>query len=116
MLHIESDLQINCVRYFRYQYPQFAMLCFAVPNGGARSRRTGAILKAEGVVAGVADLLILIPSGKYHGICIEFKTAKGRQSPAQKEWQKAVEKQGYIYAVVRTIDEFVEIIKQYLTL
>ena len=32
---------------------------FAVPNGGLRSKRTGAQLKKQGVKAGVPDLLII---------------------------------------------------------
>lgn len=112
--HVESDLQIRCVKWFAYQYQHLRPLLFAVPNGGRRDARTGAILKAEGVHAGVSDLLLLYPSRKYHGLCIEMKKKDGYQRPSQKEWQEAVEEQGYKYIVCRTIDDFIEEVNEYM--
>lgn len=114
MRNIESQLQKNCVMWFRLQYPKLRSLLFAVPNGGARSAVTGAILKAEGVVRGVADLLLLIPTRQYHGLAIEMKAPKGRQSAEQREWQRAVTLQGYKYIVCRSFADFVEQINGYL--
>lgn len=110
----ESRIQQACVKWFRYQFPHFARLLFAVPNGGARNAVTAAILKGEGVVAGVADLLLLVPNRHYHGLCIEMKTRTGRQSDNQKEWQKEVESQGYKYIVCRNVDSFIEDVTGYL--
>ena len=112
--HIESQLQKSCVKWFRMQFPRLRPLLFAVPNGGARSAITGAILKSEGVLAGVADLLLLVPNEKYHGLCIEMKTAKGRQSTTQKQWERAVTLQGYKYIVCRSFTDFVKEINNYL--
>ncbi len=114
MRHEESRLQQACVKWFRLQYPQHARLLFAVPNGGARSHLTGAVLKAEGVVAGVADLILFAPRGGFHALCIEMKTETGRQSAVQREWQRAVEAQGYKYALCRSFDEFYELIENYI--
>lgn len=110
----ESRIQQACVRWFRYQYPQYARLLFAVPNGGARSATTAAILKGEGVVSGVADLLLLVPNSEYHGLCIEMKTRTGRQSDSQKEWEKAVTAQGYKYILCRNVDAFIEDVRGFL--
>ena len=82
MQDAEHRLQCACVRWFRYQYPHHVSLLFAVPNGGRRDAVTGARLKAEGVVAGVADLLLFVPTKQHHALCIEMKTATGRQSTA----------------------------------
>lgn len=71
-------------------------------------------MKAEGVTAGVADLILLYPCNGFHGLCIEMKTAKGRQQPTQKKWQEAVEAVGYKYAVCHSYDEFVNEINAYL--
>lgn len=114
MRHNESNIQIACVRWFRMQHPKLARLLFAVPNGGARNAVTGAILKAEGVVPGVADLLLLVPSGPYHGLCIEMKTKEGRQSDSQKEWEQAVTSQGYRYVVCHSFDDFRNAVDEYL--
>lgn len=114
MQDAEHRLQCACVRWFRYQYPHHASLLFAVPNGGRRDAVTGARLKAEGVVAGVADLLLFVPAKQHHALCIEMKTPKGRQSPSQKEWQRLVEQLGYQYAVIRDFPAFEQLIKDYL--
>lgn len=110
----EHDLQAACVRWFRLAHPALARCLIAVPNGGRRDAVTGARLKAEGVVAGVADLLLLVPRGNYHGLCIEMKTAAGRQSEAQRRWQREVERQGYRYAIVRSAHEFIAEVGSYL--
>lgn len=120
----EHQIQSACVRWFAYQHPELKGLLFAVPNGGARNKATAGKLKAEGVVAGVSDLILLVPQwfttwrGQqgclYAGLCIEMKTAKGRQSPDQKEWQSKVESYGYKYAVCHSLDEFINEIENYL--
>ena len=73
MRHAESDLQQACVSWFRWQYPRYAKLLFAVPNGGQRSAVEAKIMSGEGVMPGVADVLLLLPSNGYHGLCMEFK-------------------------------------------
>lgn len=110
----EHRIQCTCVRWFRYQYPQYAPLLFAVPNGGQRNAITAAKLKAEGVVPGVADLLLLIPNHQFHALCIEIKTRKGRQSDKQKAWQAIIQKTGYQYQVTRNFEEFKQLIEEYL--
>lgn len=114
MQHEESRLQQSCVKWFRYQFPRLALVLFAVPNGGSRRRVEGAIMKAEGVQAGVSDLLLLCPNQEYHGLCIEMKTPKGRQSPSQRTWQQAIESLGYKYTVCRSFNDFRNEVRTYL--
>ena len=110
----EHRIQCACVKWFNLQYPEYRGLLFAVPNGGARSKATAGKLKAEGVVAGVADLILLVPSGAFHGLCIEMKTPKGRQSDVQVEWMHLVWEMGYDYALCRSLEEFIEDVRTYL--
>ena len=125
---LEHDLQCDCVKYFRAQYPKLEPLLFAVPNGGFRNKATAGKMKAEGVRAGVSDLLLLVPNKIFHGLCLEtkilrefydgngkFQRKKSYQEPEQKEWQAAVEQQGYMYVVYRTLDEFMHIVDNYLS-
>lgn len=116
--HQESRIQQSCVRWFRLQYPKLALNLFAVGNGGARGKTEAAIMKGEGVTAGVADLLLLAPSasGEFHGLCIEMKTTQkgSRQSDSQKVWQAAVEAEGYKYVVCRSIEEFMAAVTGYI--
>lgn len=46
-------------------HPELAML-YAVPNGGRRDKAEAAHLKMQGVKAGVPDLCLAVPKGKYH--------------------------------------------------
>ena len=120
MKHLESKLQSECVKWFRLQYPKLSMNLFAIPNGGARDVITGAILKREGVTAGVADLFLAVPRYKIGGeefcggLFIEMKFGAGTQTKEQKAFQQAVEREEYRYAVCRTVDEFITTIKDYL--
>lgn len=114
MRHNESEMQRACVRWFRYQYPQHASMLIGIPNGVATTERQGAILKAEGMLAGVADLLLLLPAQGYTLLAIEMKTDKGRQSPRQQAWQQEAERHGIRYEVVRSFDEFNYLIEPYM--
>ena len=114
MTHTESHIQQICIKWFRYQYPNDRLLLFAVPNGAKVSLTHARILKAEGLTAGVSDTILLKANSRYHGLCIEFKTQTGRQSPEQKEFQASVEAAGYQYAIVRSFDDFDKLIKQYI--
>ena len=112
----EHRIQCACVNWFRLQYPTHASALFAVPNGGRRDRVSGANLKAEGVLPGVSDLILLVARGGCHALLIEMKTSKGKQSPAQKVWQREMESRGYRYVVCHSFDEFREVIDDYLLL
>ena len=113
MKHLESGLQKACVFWFRMQYPKLDRLLFSVPNGGWKSPIEAAIMKGEGVVPGVADLILLVANGNHHALCIEMKSPKGRQSENQKIWQQAAERYGNAYVIVRSFEEFKQVIWEY---
>lgn len=116
--HQESELQRECVKWFRAMYPEDALMLFAVPNGGGRSRIEAGIMKAEGVTAGVADLLLLEARGGYGSLCIEMKTRDkaSKQRPSQKAWQDASERAGNRYVVVRSFEAFRALVSEYMGL
>lgn len=111
---IEHQIQCACVCWFRVVHPELKHLLFAVPNGGRRDKVTGAKLKAEGVLAGVADLILLLSKGKYTSLCIEMKTPEGPQSESQIIWQKEVEAAGSKYVICRSLDDFMSEVNGYL--
>lgn len=120
----ESRIQAEAFTWFCNTYPQYRGLLFAVANQNERSGElskhaqliSGAMRRAIGVTAGVSDMLCLIPRGQYHGLMLEAKTAIGKQSIKQIEWQKKVEEQGYIYRIFRSKEEFKQIVEWYLSL
>lgn len=98
----EFKLQAQCFRYHWNERPHERGRLFTV-NNNSGGKFQGAIMKAMGVVAGVADMMYLSDAGL---IALEFKTPTGRQSPAQKEWQAVIEAAGYRYVIIRTFEEF----------
>lgn len=114
MEHEESNIQKSSVKWFYAQYPKYAPLLWAIPNGGRRDKKTGKWLKLEGVRRGASDMVLYIPSENYHCLHIEFKSAKGRQTPEQKQMQRLLEEKGYKYIICRSFDEFEKEINNYL--
>ena len=110
----EHRIQCACVSWFRLQYPKLHHNLFAVPNGGRRDEVTAAKLKAEGVVAGVADLILLVRNAGFGGLLIEMKTRTGRQRDTQKQWQRQLEAHGYKYVICRSLDDFMREVNAYL--
>lgn len=111
----EHCIQRSCVRWFNLKHQSLKGRLFAVPNGGKRDARTAAKLKEEGVVAGVADLILLTPNRFYGALLIEMKTSSGRQSTSQKEWERIVTDKGeYKYVVCHSLDDFINEVDNYL--
>lgn len=113
----EGRIQAECFAWFWNSYPRFRKCLFHVPNENDRADANaiqGAIRKSLGVVAGVADLILMVKRGRYGALCIEMKDERGTQKPAQKEWQAIVEREGYKYVICRSLEQFKQIILDYL--
>lgn len=78
---IEHEEQKNFVKWFRLQYPK--VLIFAVPNAGARDHNAASWMRAEGLVAGVPDLVC--PEWK---LVIEMKRIKGSTISEEQYWME----------------------------
>ena len=105
----EEKLQAKCYQWAVNNYPCLRFGClFHVPNGGSRVKREAVVFKAIGVVAGVPDL-ILIHQNKTYGI--ELKTKTGKVSDKQIKVHEAWKKQGIDTYIVRSFEEFKELIE-----
>jgi len=98
----EEDLQRYTVQLLKFCGAR-ELVWFHVPNGEARSKVTGARLKALGVRPGVADFAMTLPGGR--SAYLELKTPKGRPSPEQKVFRSDAETAGALYAIARTPEE-----------
>ena len=110
--HHESDLQKECIRWFRATYPQHALRLWAVPNAARRNVVTASILKSEGMLSGVCDILFTVPRGKWAGMMIEMKYDKGVLSENQKAFI-AAHKDDYKCVVCRSLEEFKKEVTEY---
>ena len=103
----------------RFNLPEAVL--FAVPNGGRRDVITAARLKAEGVRAGVPDVMLAVARGGYHGLFLELKrrsnagSAKGRVSTSQKDVHEKLTEQGYRVVVAHGAQEAINAICDYLS-
>lgn len=127
-MYQESYTQQGAVQWFRMQYPLYWRLLIKVPNEAKRDlvlvrKKDGSFryicpaaqrAKAEGMVKGAADMLLLVPRGGYGALAIEFKTKKGRVDDDQKAWLRDFEAAGNKSCICRSVDDFVEIVTLYM--
>ena len=109
MRNLESNLQAECVRWFRYQYPK--CIIFAIPNGGLRNIKTASRLKKEGALAGIPDLCII---GKSISFYVEMKYGKNTLSPAQKDMHQLMGDNNIDVFTINNFDAFMELCKNKL--
>lgn len=67
-------------------------------------------LSVAGVKQGVADVLILAPG---YALMVELKSATGRQSDAQLAMQNAMAFLGHGYAIVRSVEQLVDMLEKH---
>lgn len=79
----ESEIQTAFFEWLAIAYPKVREITFAIPNGEFRHIRTAVKLKKTGVLKGCPDIMCPIPNDSFHGLFIEFKSAKGKLSKEQ---------------------------------
>lgn len=121
--HPEEDLQKACCQWYDLQWGhrringvEIGRLLHHSPNGGKRSKKEAARFKAMGTRAGFPDLWLGIPVNGCPYLCIELKTLnKGSgQSEGQRDYERLVTAMGARYVVVRTLQEFINAVNDYL--
>ncbi len=102
--HVEQAQLVARCRHLRQ-----GLLVFAIPNGGLRDKRTAARLRAEGVLAGVPDLLVAESRMGYHGMFIEMKAENQRRPssvrPIQRRVHEMLRRRGYRVEVCYGVDD-----------
>lgn len=78
-------------------------IIFAVPNGGKRNAAEAANLKVQGALAGVSDLIILLPNART--ILLEMKAGNGRLSQGQIDFEQGVLALKFPYIVAYSAED-----------
>lgn len=104
----EAEIQAAIIQHLRLLAPP-DVIFFAIPNGEHRSKRTGARLKAQGVLPGAPDLMFMLPDGS--AACLEIKTKTGRQSPEQRAFEARCLNIGVPYQVVHSLDAALAVLR-----
>lgn len=108
----EIQIQAKAYQWLWNMHPKTRRCFFAVPNEGNRHAITTLQLKASGLTPGIPDC-VLVWQGKAYGF--EFKTDTGTVSPNQKLVHEAWRGQGVDVWIIRTFDQFKEIIEKIVT-
>lgn len=67
----------------------------AIPNGGYRTKAGAAKLRAEGVKAGVSDLLLPLRRDGFFGLWLEMKAPGEVPTKVQHAWLRRMARAGY---------------------
>lgn len=113
----ESRMQQAVIKWWALKCREFGVpecLLFAIPNGARRDKVVGAILKKEGVRAGVPDLFLAVPRGPRCGLFIEIKTENGIVSDAQFDFIQTLRDQRYAAVVCHSFGSVVVAIESHL--
>ena len=97
----EARQQAAIVEYVRWVAPE--TIVFHVANGGLRSKAEAARFKWLGVLAGVLDLVVLLPAGR--SAFWECKTPKSGLSEEQKAFIQRLTELGHSWGIVRSIED-----------
>lgn len=113
----EDEEQIMVMKWAELQmgrWPDLQWL-FHIPNGGKRRKTEAARFKAMGVKAGVPDLFLPVPIGRYHGLFVEMKRREGgKLSEDQKDWIEGLSENGYCVHRCDGWQEAVRVLEDYL--
>lgn len=118
---LESKLQAALLRWINERADRdggrwlAATMIFSVPNQARRARGLAGRMLAEGMKAGVPDLLLLVPRRGFHGLALELKNdPKAKPTEEQSAWLDWLESHSYFAAVGRTLEEAQNILEGYL--
>lgn len=103
----EAKLQSDCFIWSWNEKPETrGLICYNL--GNSKNRIDGATNKAMGLIAGRSDMTFYWNQTAY---MIEFKLPGEKQSRSQVDWQRLVKSHGFEYHIVRSKEDFVELIK-----
>lgn len=109
----EQEALFRWAEFYKEKYPELELL-HHIPNGGKRDKREAARLKRQGVKAGVPDLCLPVPRGKYHGLYIELKYGGNKPTEKQMQWLYKLQKQGYVALYCYGWEQASKVIVNYL--
>ena len=106
----EEDLQIACVEYLRLLAERLKdgkTRCAAFHPGNERGNLTRYEMVVRwrlGVMAGVADLILMLPGGR--GAALELKAGANQLSQKQRDFKAICAELGWPHRVVRSPEQF----------
>lgn len=126
-LDLEHEMQCEIVVDFRRDFPQYAGLMYAIPNGAKlqyfKDEETGKYtspqriyLTKEGMLKGAVDLCLPVARGGWHGFYMENKILPNQPTDEQRAFMELLTKEGYLCVVCYTREQGREFFHNYLNL
>lgn len=113
----EQQFQGALMTYIDRKYPAVSVSTFHVPlELLRRDDYSAGLFHRLGARAGVADIVMLIPAGAYHGLTLELKVPKRRPTESQLAFLEAARANGYAAAWTDSFDSAVFLIDTYIAL
>jgi hypothetical protein len=109
----EHDLQASVLDYLKLHRAR-GVFAFSIPNAAKRSPWQAARMKREGLLAGVADVCVMMNNGRTGWL--EFKTIKGGQSVAQQVFEARCTHLSHHYALCRNLPDAIEALRNWRAL
>ena len=107
MTHRELPIHVAILDYLRCVLPR--AIVAHIPNGGARDSKSGAMMKRLGALAGMPDLMVLLPQGR--SLWIEVKADRSHPSKSQTEIRSRLFDLGHHYVIVRSVDDARDVLR-----
>lgn len=118
----EREIQIAVMQHYKLRRLP-GVVGWHTPNGGFRTKAEASLLRAMGVLPGVADLTFTFPAYEAVGptpvtrarpaLFLELKAKRGRLSPDQKVFRDLMLACGHIYEWADTLDGALEILQRH---
>ena len=96
----------------KYKYPELKWMHSSL-NGIRLTIGQAVKAKKAGMRKGIFDILIPFPFDCSNGLFIECKAGKNKLTDEQLEFKEDAENNGYICGVVRSLQEFIDLINWY---
>lgn len=114
LVPLEREEHLALMKWIHLQ-PTIKDFVIHIPNEGKRSIIAGKFMVRMGLKAGVFDLFVAVPQGKYHGLWIELKRRKGfKISAEQLSWQALMRQKNYVAEFAYGWEHGREIIENYM--
>lgn len=109
----EDQILKACISWVRKMRP--FDLIFHIPNERERATTLAQQMNAiaKGLFAGIPDLYFVKAKSPYHGLFIEVKMPKKGLTPKQKLVKKVIEREGYLYKIIYSLEDFKKEIENY---
>jgi hypothetical protein len=112
----EDTIHQHCIQWFNMQYGNSGAILHHSPNENPRGVqstliRYNAKMKALGRKAGFPDIIIL-HQGRV--LFVELKSQTGTLSAVQKSLFQEFQRAGFEVKVVRSLEEFIEVVDQFI--